>query len=293
MPEGRGAGFCALIPRRRGYARGRLFCYAGYMDIHQQIADLQAAVTRLEREAARLETELSQIERELDEFAARYDRLVTPARTKLEAARAAIEDLERRRYLERIANLPPEDEPARPLGFTPVADQYRRMWEDPRPIEPPPPSGDRPRESALPGDPETRLKRLYRALARRYHPDLATGPADRDYRNKLMMLINEAYAGRDLDTLQLLAEQPEGVNPDEPAAALRLRRLRLTHDDLARRIENMQAERARLVHSDLMRLKTEDKLARQRGRDLLREMAAELEAEYQQAMIVLQKLRMG
>ncbi|NWG15883.1 MAG: hypothetical protein HXY41_04540 [Chloroflexi bacterium] len=263
------------------------------MDIHQQIADLQAAVARLEREAARLDNELSQMERELDEFAARYDRLVNSVRVRLEAARAAIEELERRRYLERIADLPPEDEPARPLGFTPVADQYRRMWQDPRPIEPPPPSSDRPRESALPGDPETRLKRLYRALARRYHPDLAANPTDRDYRNKLMMLINEAYAGRDLDTLQLLAEQPEGVHPDAPVAALRLRRLRLTHDELARRVENMRAERDRLVHSDLMRLKTEDKLARQRGRDLLREMAAELEAEYQQAMMVLQKLRAG
>lgn len=261
-------------------------------DLHAQIAQLQASIARQQAEAASLEAEITTLERELNDFAALYDRTVGAAHAKLDGARAAIEELERRRYLERYAPLPADaDDLRRPLGFVPVAEQYRRMWLDPEPIEPAPASADKPLASPLPGDPETRLKRLYRALARRYHPDLAATPIEREYRTRLMMLINEAYEGRDLDALQLLAEQPTGVNPDLPVAALRLRKLRQTSDELAHRLSNLKAERERLLHSDLLRLKAEAALARHKGRDLLRDMADELEREYAQAMMILQKLR--
>lgn len=264
----------------------------GMADIHARITQLQTLIARQQAEADHLETEITTLERELDEFAALYDRTVGAARAKLDAARAAIDELEHRRYLERYAPVTTDaDELRRPLGFVPVAEQYRRMWLDPEPIEPPPASADKPRESPLPGDPETRLKRLYRALARRYHPDLAATPAEREYRTRLMVMINEAYEGRDLDALQLLAEQPGGVNPDMPVAALRLRKLQQTSDELARRLDNLKAEQQRLIHSDLMRLKTEARLARHKGRDLLRDLADELEREYAQAMMILQRLR--
>lgn len=261
-------------------------------DLHTQISRLQAVIARQEAEAARLENELTALERELDDFAALYDRVVGTAQARLDAARAAIEELERRRYLERYANLPPEEE-QRPLGFTPVAEQYRRMWVDPRPIEPPPSSADKPRETTFADDPETRLKRLYRTLARRYHPDLAANPTDRDYRTRLMVMINDAYEGRDLDTLQLVAEQPEHVSPDMPVVALRLRKLEQTSEALRQRIENMQAEHDRLINSEWMRLKTEAALARRKGRDLLRDMAVRLESEYATAVMLLQRLRTG
>lgn len=260
------------------------------MDIHAQITQLEAVIARQEAEAAQLEAEVVSLERELDEFAAQVERVVGAARAKLDAARAAIDELERRRYLEQYADLPPP-EPDRPLGFIPVAEQYRRVWIEPQPVEPPPVSADKPRESTFAHDPETRLKRLYRALARRYHPDLAATPADRDYRTRLMVMINEAYEGRDLEALQLLVEQPGHASPDVPVAALRLRKLRQTSDALQQRIEHLRAEQSRLIHSDWMRLKAEEKLARGKGRDLLRDMADELEREYATAMMLLQRLR--
>ena len=53
--------------------------------------------------------------------------------------------------------------------------------------------------AATSGDPsgpidEKQLKRIYRQLARRYHPDLATDPAERAARNDVMARINDAYA---------------------------------------------------------------------------------------------------
>jgi TPR repeat protein len=53
------------------------------------------------------------------------------------------------------------------------------------------------------------LKRLYRAVAKRIHPDLASDPADRQKRGKLMAEANAAYQRHDLDTLTNLFEQHE------------------------------------------------------------------------------------
>lgn len=259
-------------------------------DIHTQISQLQAVIARQEAEAAQLESEVSALGRELDDFAALYQRVVGPARARLDAARAAIDEMERRRYLEQYADLPPS-EPERPLGFIPVAEQYRRVWVDPPPADPPPASANRPRETPFADDPETRLKRLYRALARRYHPDLAHTPIERDYRTRLMVMINDAYEGRDLEALQLLAEQPGSASPDVPVAALRLRKLQQANAALRERIEQLRAEQTRLIHSDWMRLKAEATLARRKGRDLLRDTAARLESEYATAMMLLQRLR--
>ncbi|HEX2907225.1 MAG TPA: hypothetical protein VHO69_10225 [Phototrophicaceae bacterium] len=260
--------------------------------IHQQIAQLQATIQRQEAAATRLDTEITALEQELEAFATRYQQIVGAAQAKLDAARAAVAELERRRYLETLADLPPEEAP-RPLGFVPVAEQYRRVWIDPPPLMDEPEPTTRPLETPVPTDPETRLKQLYRALARRYHPDLAATPAERDYRTRLMVLINEAYENRDLDTLQILFEQPEQVSPDVPVAVLKLRQLQQTSAALAQRIEKMQLEQQYLLQSDWLRLKAEEKLAQRQGRDLLRERADKLEHEYWTVLALLQRLRQG
>ncbi|MCO5194229.1 MAG: J domain-containing protein [Anaerolineae bacterium] len=48
-------------------------------------------------------------------------------------------------------------------------------------------------------------KRLYRELARRFHPDLSVGTAERAYSTSIMATINNAYANHDMQTLRELA----------------------------------------------------------------------------------------
>ncbi|MCA9999620.1 MAG: hypothetical protein KDE56_27850, partial [Anaerolineales bacterium] len=48
-------------------------------------------------------------------------------------------------------------------------------------------------------------KRLYCELARRFHPDLAAGSAERAYRTAIMAAVNNAYSGRDIQALRDLA----------------------------------------------------------------------------------------
>lgn len=48
-------------------------------------------------------------------------------------------------------------------------------------------------------------KRLYRQLARQFHPDLATSSAERAFRTTIMAAINNAYKAQDIETLRDLA----------------------------------------------------------------------------------------
>ncbi|MDQ3692741.1 MAG: J domain-containing protein [Chloroflexota bacterium] len=60
---------------------------------------------------------------------------------------------------------------------------------------------------------EAEAKRIYKDLARRCHPDLATSDADRRRREAMMQSINEAYRARDIAELRSLYVQAEAVDP--------------------------------------------------------------------------------
>ena len=61
-------------------------------------------------------------------------------------------------------------------------------------------------------------KRLYRELARRFHPDLADGAAELAYRTSVMTAVNAAYTAGDIHTLYDLAGELEPGELRELAA---------------------------------------------------------------------------
>ena len=261
-------------------------------DIRAEIQQLQSQIARRQVEASKLEAEVSKIERELIEFDARYEKLIAPARALLDAVQAAIEEIEQQRHAALYADVNPLESWTQPDEYESVEKQYERVWgkgahtpTEQLSAEP------KPRQSNVDGDPETRLKRLFRALARRYHPDFAVDAIDRDYRTRLMAMINEAYAERDVNTLQTLMDQAEGVSADVPLAVLHLRDLKQSLEALERRIDALAAERTSLLRSDVMSLKVEQKMAALKGRDLLGEMAEQLDQEYWTQVARLDQLR--
>lgn len=76
-------------------------------------------------------------------------------------------------------------------------------------------------------------KRLYRELARRFHPDLAEGAAELAYRTSVMTAVNAAYTAGDVGALYDLAGELEPGDLRELAAIetreLRQLRERLLH----------------------------------------------------------------
>lgn len=71
-------------------------------------------------------------------------------------------------------------------------------------------------------------QRLYRQLARKYHPDLAHTAVEIAYRTEMMAAVNNAYASRDIQTLYDLADQLDPEHRAELAAIenIEMRKLR-------------------------------------------------------------------
>jgi hypothetical protein len=92
-----------------------------------------------------------------------------------------------------------------------------------------PPTRPHRRDAAI----EAELLRAYRALAKRYHPDLAQDSEERHQRAEMMLKINVAFRERDLVGLQKLLLDADRTGPTVP---IRLHRQKLAwaHREMAR-----------------------------------------------------------
>lgn len=274
-------------------------------EITQQIRRLQAEIDQQRAVAAELEAEVHEIETELEVFTVRYDQVLA-ALNRLEAAKKAIEELEHQRRIRAMMRDTPRArrrvwEP--PAGYVPVEEQIRRnRAEAARRLHAEADPTDRFGETSAADtalDLDAELKRLYRKLARRWHPDLATDEADTRRRNEIMALVNTAYENRALETLLALDAEEDPTRPktaeeaaaELPLAVLRLRQLQQAYRELARRIESLRQEHFDLTHNALMDIKIEATLAAAQGRDLLQEIIDRSNTEYWQCMNRLDELR--
>lgn len=139
-----------------------------------------------------LRVELNRVKRQVAEYRRRIERLresdlLDPEQVEQEVADEFAELLEQ----ERLA----EEQAAR--------EGQRIDIQRPRP--------------QLDAETEAEILRLYRELAKRFHPDRARSDKERARRTDLMLKINIAYRERDLVTLQSMTRQ---ADTGEPSAAL-------------------------------------------------------------------------
>jgi hypothetical protein len=142
--------------------------------------------------------------------------------------------------------------------------------DDARPGDGPRRDGRRPTESA---------KRLFRRLARRIHPDLASSAAERERRTQLMMAANRAYEQGDVERLRELLEDWEhgpdavvGVGPEAD-----LERLGRRIEQVRKRLAAIGTELGEVEASHMGSLYLQSIEAEKHGFDLLTDMAAELD----------------
>jgi len=125
------------------------------------------------------------------------------------------------------------------------------------------------------------MKRLYREVARRIHPDLTSNRADRAKREQLMAEANLAYERGDEAKLgKILAAyeaSPESVAGDGPGAEL-IRAIRWV-SQIRVHIAEIEKELQEIFCSDLYRLKSRVDEAQRSGRDLIWEMVARVEEQ--------------
>ncbi len=241
-----------------------------YETTDEKLSRLRAALSRAQDDLIEAEAELADRLAEVHAFEYEFESKVGHLIDRLAAL-----DKEVNHYLERIQQL--RHERTFGAGYSSVEEQYRRAWEVP------PESAAKPPPQPLPPASEAQIKSLYRRLARRFHPDLASDEADRAYRTDKMQAINDAYAARSMIELVALAEEME----HDPAGRSVVRAGQTEADMISalgneikrcqQRMNQIDLELRNLHNRPSVELSLEIKLARRQGRDMLAEMAAELE----------------
>jgi hypothetical protein len=133
--------------------------------------------------------------------------------------------------------------------------------------------------------PDERLKTAYRALARRFHPDLARTEEERLRAGDLMARINALYHAGDLARLEAMAEQAKGGDVDEDAANVleQIAQLeeRLRWFDMV--LQNLRDERSAIERSPTCELMRDVQQAEAAARDLVAEIKKELAERVERA----------
>ena len=244
----------------------------------QELKRKRAELTALEAELAQRELELTTLQAELRAFEIRYLRVVGSCYAELDKIEAEI--------AETLARLHPEDHTAQEHAAQ-TRKQARESAEDAGIAE-----ASTARDSFQPSE---SLKKLYRGVARRLHPDLATNEADRTRRHRFMAEANNAYGEGDEARLQAILHEwessPEWVEGEGVGAEL-VRIIRKIAQ-VGERLHTIQAEMARLQASELFQLKKKVEEAEAKGQDLLAAMAEHVQADIAQARTRLSEVRQG
>ena len=230
----------------------------------RELEKKRSELATLEGELAQCELELTTLQSELYAFEARYLRVVGTHYAELDELEAQIAEAQ--------ARLSPKDD-----ELQEQASQTRtQAQESARTV------GDRP-ESGQPDkfQPSEHLKKVYRDLAKRIHPDLTTDEQERARRQRLMAEANGAYAAGDEARLQAILHEwetsPEAIKGD--GLGVELVRVIRKIAQVEERLRVIAAEMAAWKASDLHQLKVNVEVAEDEGRNLLVEMAHGVEEQ--------------
>ena len=229
----------------------------------QELARKQEEQAALQVDLADRELRLANLLAELGAFERRYLHFVASRYAELDEWKA--------RSAEQFARQRPESERAQQAAAearAKAAETQSAAGED---------SGGEPR--VFKASPE--MKRLYREVARRVHPDLTSDREDRVKREQLMAEANLAYERGDEGKLERILtayeSSPESVAGDGPGAEL-IRAIRRV-SQIRSRLAEIEAELQGLLASDLCQLKARVDEAQQSGRDLIKEMVSRVEEQ--------------
>lgn len=195
-------------------------------------------------------------------------------------------------YLARIQKM--RDETRFGSGYESVARQFERTWHTAPQKEPVAPQAKPP---TTPN--EVQIKKLYRRLARAFHPDMAQDEADRAYRTEMMAAVNDAYAARSMAELIAIEREMAGRTTSENKSDARdalsdadmIVALQNEIKRCRRRLQEIELEMQTMHNQSMVELALEVKLAQKEGRNLLEEMAADLERKIARKSVELDMLK--
>jgi hypothetical protein len=238
----------------------------------------------LSQEIAELELELATVQAEIADFSQRYHAAVGKLMVELDLLQAQIAALEAERK--------PDDAELKQAAEQSQAQAERSQQEQQR-FEEAPNNEKAQAPEAQPFAPSRDLKKLYRQIAQKIHPDRASNEDDRNWRTHLMSEATRAYRNEDEAALRrvltLWQEGPATGTDTTNTSSKNTLETQLKR--MKTRLAGIQSELDRLLASRLYELFVAARLAQRQGRDLLQEMAVTVDLQIAAARQRLQELQ--
>lgn len=190
-----------------------------------ELADLLIQLQQTRRQLELRERERSELELALGQFANQVKSRVGDMKDEIRDHRTRLEQIRER--LQRLK----DDPEAAPADVEKSLEDEEEGFAEPEPETgfrgrpDGPPSGSFQNGSSISRAAMDEIIRIYRLLAKRHHPDLATTPEERERRTELMLRINMAYRDHNLGALQSLLLE---VHNDLPLTQIDLTRQRIS-----------------------------------------------------------------
>lgn len=235
-----------------------------------ELRELRTAVSVRQERVAQLELELFDTRSDVTKFEREMEGRLGLLKRQIERLEIQIADA-RRRAARRAQWGERADSPDIPED---VVEQFRKTWK--RSGKPSQPSKKKEVDEEI----KEELKTLYRKMAKRYHPDLASDPQEKAWREEQMAKVNKAYSESNMVALLSFEEKPDWSpvvrkkSREEEIAELYSESKRL--DGVITRLER---DLRLLINSDTVKLMLEVSVARKAGQDLLRAMEEDLLAK--------------
>ncbi|MBP9712412.1 MAG: hypothetical protein KBD60_01820 [Sterolibacterium sp.] len=283
------------VPYLRACAHRMLLLRDPRISLSRELAPIdetQRLSTELDvlvQELGDMELEFATAQAELAEFTRRYHEIIGRKLAELDQLQAHI--------AKHLARCQPADTTAQQHAEHARAQAEQSQRESER-------FAELDKERERPFTPTADLKRLFRQLAQKIHPDRAENEEDRAWRTELMSEANRAYRNADEMVLRDILEQWQDGRPSTDTAATRpatrasqaapstsnQAALQREIQRVQRRIASVSEQLNRLLASKLYELFAAANLARNRNRDLLQEMAEQLERQLEASRAQLAQL---
>jgi len=139
-----------------------------------------------------------------------------------------------------------------------------------------------------------KLKKLYREVARKLHPDLASCPQERQHRHQLMVEVNRAYETGAEDRLQELLEAGESLEAVETDGAMSAEMILLLRKiaDAKQRLAEIEADIEEATAAELYKLKLRIENSDAMGIDLFADLLSQVDRQIKKAQNRLFHLRL-
>jgi hypothetical protein len=138
-----------------------------------------------------------------------------------------------------------------------------------------------------------KLKKLYREVARKFHPDLSSCPQERRHRHQLMVEINRAYETGAEDRLQELLEAGAGLESVEIGGSMSAEMILLVRRiaETKQRLAGIESDIEEITASEIYKLKLRVENAEAMGVDLFADLIAQVDRQVTKARNRLEHLR--